>query len=368
MELRTETSPTGGSVLGTLALVLIAIVALSGVDAFLARTERLENLTEAARLESAGRTAKPMDAVADFKAAISIERENPDYWLALGEAQLAAGQFREAEATLTELLRRDSTAGAVNLALARVLVKEGRITDAVPAYHRAIYGHWNRDAEANRESVRFELVNLLAQQGSKEELLAELLPLLDVAPGDVELRKRLGHLFLIAGSAPRAGEIFRGILSSHPQDADAYAGLGESEFARGNYLTARQDFQVAANLRPADGGIMARLNLCTDVLALDPMRRGLGPEEQYRRSVRMLELSVAAITRCSNSLSAMGADTVDQAEKAMSARLSAVKMSEAVDGNLSLAEQLWKIRLQECKQAPTAEEEPLRLVLAKIAQ
>lgn len=171
-----ETSPTGRSVLGTMGLVLISIVALSGVDTFLARTERSENRAEADRLAAAGRGAKPIDAVADFKAAIAIERENPDYWLALGQAQLAAGQLADAEGTLNELLRRDSTAGAVNLALARVLVKEGRITDAVSAYHRAIYGHWDRDAETNRTSVRFELVNLLAQQGSKEELLAELLP------------------------------------------------------------------------------------------------------------------------------------------------------------------------------------------------
>lgn len=351
---------------GTLMLVFLAIIALSGVDTFLARTERLENRAEADRLAAEGRAANPVNAVADYKAAISIERENPDYWLALGEAQLAAGEFADAEKTLRDLLRRDSTAGAANLALARVLVKEGRITDAVPAYHQAIYGHWDHDAEKNRVNVRFELVSLLAQQGSKEELLAELLPLLDVAPDDVELRKRLGRLFLVAGSAPRAGEIFREILRNHPQDADAYAGLGEAEFARGNYQTARTDFQAAVNLRPEDGAIEGRLDLSTEVLALDPMRRGLAPEEQYRRSVKMLELASAALTRCARA--GVGMDAIEDAQKAMKSRVSAAKLSEAVENNLNLAEELWSIRQRECKQGPTAEEEPLRLVLAKIAQ
>ena len=162
-------STESGSVLGTLGLVLIAIVALSAIDTFLARTERLENRAEADRLFAAGRSlmteGHPLDAVAQFKAVLAIERENSAYWLALGHAQYAAGKFTEAEATLSELLRRDSTSGPANLELARVLVKESRIAEAVSAYHRAIYGHWEGDADKGREYVRLELVNLLAQQG-----------------------------------------------------------------------------------------------------------------------------------------------------------------------------------------------------------
>ncbi len=360
-----ETPPSSGSLLATLGLVALAIVVLSQVDTFLARTERQENRADAERLAAAGRAligqGRPVEAVSQLKGAIAVERENPDYWLALGQAQLAAGELTAAEATLTELLRRDSTAGPANLALARVLLKEGRITEAVSAYHRAIYGRWDHDAESNRVSVRFEVVNLLVQQGSKEELLAELLPLLDIAPNDLDVRKRLGRLFLTAGSAARAEEIFREILRQHPQDPDAHAGLGEAEFARGNYQTARSDFQIAANLRPSDEKIAARLQLCSEVLALDPMRRGLPPEEQYRRSVRMLKAAGAAIERC-------GKAVPDAAQEAMKSKARVGHMSESVETNLDLAEQLWKIRQQECKETPHAEEEPLRLVLGKIAQ
>ena len=351
--------------LGTLGLVAIAIVVLSGVDTFLARTERSENRAKADGLAAAGRAliakGQPAEAVAQFKGAIAIERENREYWLELGQAQLAAGELTDAETTLTELLRKDSTAGAANLALARVLLKQGRITDAVSAYHSAVYGHWDKDAEANRVAVRFELVNVLAEQGSKEELLAELLPLLDMSPNDLQVRKRIGRLFLVAGSAPRAGEIFRAILKEHPQDADAYEGLGEAEFARGNYQTARADFRQAANLRPDDEGIIQRLELCSAVLALDPMQRGIGGEEQHARSVKMLEMVTAAIGRC-------GGVVPDEAEKAMKARVSAAHLREAVEANLNLAEDLWKIRQKDCGQTPDDQDEPLRLVLAKIAQ
>jgi Flp pilus assembly protein TadD len=361
-----------GSVLGTLGLVAVAIVALSVADAYLARTERAENHAEAERMAAAGRglmaQGRAVEAVAQFKGALAIERENPRYWLALGQAQLAAGDLTDAESTLTELRRRDSTAGAANLALARVLVRESRIDEAVSAYHRAIYGRWDRDAETNRVTVRFELVNLLVQQGSKEELLAELLPLLDVAPDDVEVRERVGRLFLAAGSAVRAEEIFHEILKKHPLDAEAYAGLGEAEFARGNYLTAHTDFQLASGLRPTDAEIRGRVELSAEVLALDPMRRGIGPEEQYRRSVKMLELATGAVSRCGGSVPAEGEGAMDAAKKIVTSRRRSGKLSEAVEANLKLAEELWKIRQQACKKAGTAAEEPLRLVLGKIAQ
>lgn len=357
----TETTQ-GASVFGTLGLVVVAILGLSAVDTFLARMERNENRAEADRLRTSGEAlmqqGKPAAAAAQFKAALAVERESPKAWLALGQAELAAGEYAEAEATLAELLRRDSTSGEANLTLARVLVKEGRIPEAVSTYHRSIYGHWDNQAETNRVAVRKELVALLAQHGSKEELLADLLPLLDVAEDNLEERKHLGDLFLKAGSSQRAAEVFREVLRGHPQDADAYDGLGQAEFLRGNYLTALGDFETASNLRPLDKDISARLRLCSEVLALDPMRRGIGPEEQYRRSVKMLEMATAAVDRCG------GAVPPDiQKAKAKPGHI-----SEAVEENLKLAEDLWKIREQGCKQAPSEEEEPLRLVLARIAQ
>jgi hypothetical protein len=61
-------------------------------------------------------------------------------------------------------------------------------------------------------------------------------------------------------------------------------------------------------------------------------------------------------------------ESLEEAQKALTSRMSAAKLSDALESNLNLAEQLWKIRQQECKQGPSAEEEPLGLVLARIAQ
>ena len=173
----------GRSFLGTFGLVFLAIAALFVVDTFLAKTERAESLVEAARLFEQGRVlmqrGENAEAIERIKDAISIERGNRDYLRTLAQAQFAAGKTADAESTLTELLQSDSTDGLASLIMARVLVKEERFAEAISYFHRAIYGRWNEDAAENRLRARFELIDLLAQRDSKEELLAELLPIQD---------------------------------------------------------------------------------------------------------------------------------------------------------------------------------------------
>lgn len=306
------------------------------------------------------------EAVERFKDAISIDRDNRDYRLALADALLAAKNFMEAESTLSELLQRDSTDGDANLAMARVLVGESKIAEGISFYHRAIYGQWRTDAAQNRLKVRFELVDLLARQNAKEELLAELLPLQDAASADLQTRKRIGELFLSAGSPVRAADVFQDILRRDSENADAYAGLGEAEFARGNYQPARTDFLNASRLKPEDAGIRKRLELCEQIISLDPTRRGLASNERYQRSLKLVALALDEINRCSRTSAPQ--ELVDSASKALKARVPELRQNAATEANLDLTEQLWQARGKDCASSVPASDDPLALLLAKIAQ
>src|ERR1041385_7171871 len=92
--------------------------------------------------------------------------------------------------SLRDLLTRAESDGAVNDALARVLEREGRDEDAKAYFHRAIYGRWSTDTVANRQRVRFELIELLARRHDDRELVAELLPFQDAPADSVALRRR----------------------------------------------------------------------------------------------------------------------------------------------------------------------------------
>ncbi len=362
----------GRSFLGTFALVFLAIGAIFAIDTFLAKAERAESRIEAARLFEQGRVAmkrgESAEAIERIKDAISIESRNRAYQRALAEAQFAAGKAAEAESTLTELLQTDSTDGLASLIMGRVLVKEGRFAEGVSYFHRAIYGHWNENTAENRLRVRFELIDLLAQRKAKEDLLAELLPVQDQPPGDLKTRTRVGQLFLLAGSPARAADVFRGILHDAPANAEAYAGLGEAEFTRGDYRTAQRDFQTTLRLSPDDQATRQRLNLCNDLLMLDPAIRGLAPVERFHRSLKLIELTLDGIGRCIGpNPSPELRRLLDKAAGAPKAHVSAAHQSEVSESNLDLAEQLWQSGKKECKSPPPADS-PFALVLARLAQ
>jgi tetratricopeptide (TPR) repeat protein len=353
-------------------LVFLAIAALFVADTFLAKTERAESLVEARRLFEQGRVlmqrGENVEAIKRLKVAISIERGNRDYLQRLAQAQLAAGQTADAESTLMELLQSDSTDGLTNLIMARVLVKQDRFAEAISYFHRAVYGHWNEDAAENRLRVRFELIDLLAQRNSKEELLAELLPVQDQAPGDLKTRTRIGQLFLLAGSPVRAADVFRGILHDAPANANAYAGIGEAEFARGNYRAAQRDFQTTLRLAPDDQATRRRLDVCNELLMLDPTLRGLDRVQRFSRSLKLVELTLHETRQCtSQNPSPELRGIFDKAEKALKAHVSAVRQIESSESNLDLAEQLWQVGKKECT-SPPATDSPLALVLARLGQ
>ncbi len=359
------------SFLATLSLVFLAIAAIFAADMFLAGLERKESRIEAARLFRQGQTAiargENVEAIERINDATSFERGNRDYRRTLAQAQLAAGKTGDAEATLTDLLQTDSTDGLASLTMARVLVKEGRFREAVSYYHRAVYGQWSQDAAANQLRARFELIDLLAHRDSKEELLAELLPIEDQPPRDWKMRARLGQLFLQEGSPARAAALFRGVLHDAPANADAYAGLGEAEFAQSQYRSAQRDFQTALRLEPDNQTARKNLDLANELLTLDPTLRGLGQEERFRRSVKLVELTGAEAGQCAGGNPAPDLQALlDTAEEAVNPRVSAARQSDAAESNLDLAEQLWAAR-KECKPPPPADS-PLALVMARIAQ
>jgi tetratricopeptide (TPR) repeat protein len=307
-------------------------------------------------------------AIKRIRDAISIERGNRNYLRTLAQAQYAAGKTKDAESTLTELLQSDSADALASLIMGRVLVKEGRFPEAISYFHRAIYGDWKEDTARNRLRVRFELIDLLAQRGSKEELLAELVPVQDQAPGDLKTRIRMGSLFLEAGSPVRAADVFRGILHDAPANADANAGLAEAEFARGDYRLAQRDFQTALRLAPDNEATRRRLDVCNQLLMLDPTTRGLGPAERFRRSLELVQLTQDETRQCigRNVSPALGG-LLDKAARALEAHVKASHQSEVSESNLGLAEQLWQARKKECT-SPPATDSPLALVLARLAQ
>jgi tetratricopeptide (TPR) repeat protein len=358
------------SFLSTFVLVFGAIAALFTIDMFLAKVERSETAAQAARLYTEGQqlaaAGRYNDAIAGLREALAISRDNAAYQLALANALLSAGKLDDAVSLLRDLLERDATNGEANLLMARALARQQRIAEAESYYHMAIYGRWPQDADANRTGARFELIDLLVKVDAKQQLLAELLPLQDQALTDPPTRARIARLFLLAGSPTRAADIFRQILRHEHQDADANAGLGEAEFARGNYRTAERILVAALRLRPGDAQLRKDLELCDDVVGLDPTPRGLSPAARFTRSRKILELTIGAVKQCTPSptLEAL----TNQATEALKRRIPASRQADAAETDLNLAEKLWQAQKTSCVEPSQTSNEVLSLVMEKVSQ
>ena len=362
----------GRSFIGTFGIVLLCMAALWVADVFLANVERTETQAQAVRLFAEGRAlrqrGKNAQAIERIEDALAIDRTNRSYQLSLADAQFAAGENSAAQTTLTDLLDSDPTDGYACLLMARIAANEGQFDSAVSYFHRAIYGHWKDNGSESRQHARFELIDYLAGHNSREELLAELLPVEEHEPRDLQSRLRLGQLFLLAGSPSHAADVFHGILREEPATAEAHAGLGEADFARADYRGAQRNFAEALRLEPNDQNTRRHLDVCNEFLQLDPTRRGLDQQERYRRSLKLLELTSAEAAKCVSPHQPPEVQALlDKASSAQKAHVRGAQLGESAEENLDLAEQLWQLRKRECKtSAPT--DTPLALVLARLSQ
>ncbi len=364
---------TAGSFLATFALVLVSIVVLFLIDNYLARLDRSENLAEAQRLFEEGsrleKQGREDEATQQFRTALADDRENRDYQLALARALAKQGEREQALDQLRDLLRRDANDGAANLALARLYAQEGHTVDAASYFHRAIYGLWPA-GDSSRLAARFELAGLLVKSGDQKALLAELLSLQDEAPKDIATQKRIAPLYITAGSPARAVTMYRQMLHVNPDaqhDVEVLTGLAEADFANGAYRNAEGDYRAALRLQDS-AEARQKLELCGQVLQLDPTQPGIGAKERYERSRKLLEMADDRFEKCSSG-SAAETDLVEKAQTARKGNAVAGldrAIDRAIESNIDLAEQLWRAPGTACANpGPT---EPLGLVLAKIAR
>jgi tetratricopeptide (TPR) repeat protein len=355
--------------LSTFGILLASIAALLVVDLWLARIDTRESHAHAMHLFADGRillaARRPAEAADRFASAHALERGNVRYGVALAEALLADGRVNEAEVQLRSILGRAETDGAANLVMARILAREGRPDDAVAFYHRAIYGNWPADSSAL--AARLELIDVLARRNSARGLLAELLPLQDTDPDSIALRRRLGHLFLLARSPERALPIFRELLKRDAEDGDAYAGMGEAALLSGNFRTARADLTIATRLVPDSSRFESMLREADTVLALDPLARGIGRVARLERARRVLQSTVDATVACGQT--AASRQLIDSARVLLTAgdRVRPAGDAEEADPLLDLASELWSRRDVRCSSEASPTSQALALIQRKLA-
>ena len=359
------TRPPTNTILGLIAAIACVIAALTFIDSNLEKAERrdLANQARRAHLQGAGliKQGKAEQGIDLLRKAHALERANTLYELDLIDALIAAAKTEDAEPLMNEILLREPDDGRANLSAARLLLERGKTGNAVSYYHRAIYGEWPENAAAHRVTARIELVRLLVKAGRDKELLAELLPLQEEARNDMTIQKELGHLFLVAGSPSRAAACYQALIDHNPKDADAYAGLGETQLEQGQYQDAHAAFLAALRYRPEDPSIRPRLDLSSALTDLDPTPRRLASLDKYRRSLHILQLAYDDLNGCIAKRPEVS-QLLSAAHDTLSRKPPPNPTNELSEEVLGTAEKTWQARVAACG----AGEDPLRLIMQKL--
>ncbi len=351
---------TFGVVLALIAFLLVFDTFVARIDTEEAQSRALSDYQEGTRLFASGRLD---DAAEQFGTAAAMDRGNPTYQIALARVSLRQGDTETAETLLGSILQQDPTDGEANVLMARVLVDQRRMDEAIAYYHRAVYGRWRAGEGGSALQARFELISLLAASNAHEALLAELLPIQDQSLGDVTLRDHIGSLFLLAGSPARAADVFRQVIQKNPTDVKAYSGLGEASLALGDFDSAEIQFSKAARLSPRDTASATRLELARDLVGMDPSPRGLRLQDRYQRTRRLLLLTVQTVARCT--LDSAASATAAAADSALGRRR--IKNDDALDdlvqSDLALSQRLWAMRPVSCPVESSPDEKALARLL-----
>jgi CIC family chloride channel protein len=342
----TKTSP---KLFAGVLTVLMAMALLMGFLNYFFRMERTN------RANSYYQSAQELMQRGSYEEAIERYRDalsashSVDYRLALGLALVKAGHASEAPIYLNEVLREKPGSGPANLGLARAAAQEGRIDDAVSHYQRAIYGAWPEKARENQFQARLELIDALAKAGRHQQAQAELLSAAAAIPADdAALKKQLGRMLIDYGLAKNAESLFRDAAQRNRQDPEALEGLGDAEFANGEYRAARDAYRAGLKIDPANPAITKRADLCERILALDPDLPGLGAAQRYERSLKIVAGVMEELARCGG-----GGDknAVQQAQAALARQKRPSSYSDAADSDRALALELWASRPRSCAAA-----------------
>ena len=191
-----------------LVIVFVVMLALFVATGYYNRAFNLEREARAEEHYRLGRTFADYGyfdgAIEHFGDALLYDRGRFDYRLGLTLALYESGRFQEAELQLRQLRTVDPTQAVVNRLLARLASRDGRAEEATQYYRTAIYGRWDQNPEQNRLDTRLEFVDFLEAQGETLQLVGELVSLLREEPADDVLAKRVGLMFLDAGSPAEA--------------------------------------------------------------------------------------------------------------------------------------------------------------------
>ena len=228
----------------------------------------------AAALDRVGQTPAAID---EYKAALSLDDQDPAIHKALGNALLRTGRASDAEPQFQAAAALDASDPEIELELAECLVAEHKLDEGTAEFSSYLKKKpgdlqtWFAlvsllidlakydDALAQLDSDRVDAADIralklryeaLAGLKRNDEALAVLVKAEAVAPTDAEVHQKLGDSYLQGKNYSAAAREFQSVLKVTPVDGRAAEGLVAADYDAGDYSGALQAINLQTQQTP----------------------------------------------------------------------------------------------------------------------
>jgi len=186
---------------------------------------------------------KPDEALKAYAKAAELTPKDPEPHLSAGLLHERQKEFTAAEAEYKQVLEIDSQASEAVIGLTNLYMKSGRLGEAEPLL-RKLAAERPDDA-----AIHLQLGRVLEAAEKKDDAIAEIQTALKLAPADSDAQRELVDLYVGAGKNDLAEGMYRGLLNSHPNDAELHRGLGQVLLREKNFAGAQEEFWNAVQLK-----------------------------------------------------------------------------------------------------------------------
>jgi tetratricopeptide (TPR) repeat protein len=188
--------------------------------------------------------AKPKEALVAYTEAANLLPEEAEPHLYSGELLEQDGKFGEAEQEYKQALKLDSTLSDAAIGLANIYMRARRFPEAEENLRRLLAQH------ADSAPVHIQLGRVLAAEGKSQEAIDELQAGIKLAPGNDAAQRDLADLYTATRKNDLAEAAYRGLVASHPNEAELHRRLGEALLAEKKFPEAQKEFISAVKLKP----------------------------------------------------------------------------------------------------------------------
>jgi tetratricopeptide (TPR) repeat protein len=235
------------------------------------------------------------EAVTFYTAAVALRPDSPGARLNLGVALLGQGRLNDALAAFHKAIELKPDYAEAHCNVGSVLDDQGRFDEALAALRKAI------ELKPQLAEAHFNLGLTYQKQGHLDEAVAAYRRTIALRPGYAEAHNILGRVLLRKGRLDEAVAAWRQALALKPDLPEAHFNLGLALLNRGRLDEAVAAYRRATDLKPSDAEAHCNLGV-----ALDHQGRLDEAIQAYRRAIRLKPDLVTAHANLGRTLERQG--------------------------------------------------------------